>query len=1076
MRRAVALLSLLLSTPALAGVPPVAPAATRRSRPPRHLSAELLANLQWRNIGPAIASGRVIDIAVDPRDHDVVYVASAAGGLFKSVDHGTTWRPVFERERTISLGAVAIADANPNVVWVGTGEANNQRSSSWGDGVYKSEDGGKSWRHMGLEGSRHVGAIAIDPRDDDVVFVAALGSLWGSGGERGLFKSIDGGATWRRVLQVDEHTGVVDVVMDPRDPDRLFAAAYQRQRRNWSFVGGGPGSGVYRSEDGGETWERLQNGLPDGDIGKIGFAVSPSRPDTVYAIVQAQERDRTGVYVSHDRGASWERRNALDPTPWYYSQIRVDPQDAERVYVLGTRLSVSDDGGRTFRNDGAAGIHVDHHALWIDPDDPTHMIVGNDGGLAFTYDRGVSWDFAPNLPVTQFYHIAVDSRRPFYTVCGGTQDNNTWCGPAGTRNADGIVNDDWYVTVGGDGFYAQVDPTDPTIVYSESQYGGLVRFDTRTGERKRIQPQPPAGEHYRWNWSAPLLISPHDPATIYFAANKVFRSRNRGDDWEVVSDDLTRQLDRDELPLMGRKWPRNAVSRHAGVSEYGNITTLDESPLQAGLLAAGTDDGLIQISEDAGATWRRIDRLDGVPERTRVSRLAWSRHAPGRLYVAFDAHKDNDFRPYVYVTEDRGNSWRTITSNLPEFGSTRVLREHPRNPDLLAVGTEFGVFVSIDRGEQWVPLQNNLPTVAVHDIVFHPQANDLVIGTHGRGIWILDDIAILEEMAEALAAPVYLASVRPALQFNPFDRGRGSQGARYYRAANPPRGAILTYLVAATGEDDRATPRLEILDPTGRRVRKLQAPSGPGVQRVVWDLRHEPPFEPEGAQRGGGLFGGAPRGPFVLPGSYTVRLRMGDAAVERTVEVNADPLTALADDALHARHDALVRLSDLLARAHAARTAAAEFQQRLQAAERALARADLPDETLSERARDLLRRVREAITQLEGPRGFPPEPGVPAGIQSSARRLAANIDGYTAAPSASDMEAIAALEERLGAVVGQLDELLERELPAFGHALDEAGVPWSPGRPLGGAGHGGVRGPNEDAAAGGSAVSAGRGG
>ncbi len=1039
----IALLVLMLAIPA-AGT-------TQDEETPGPPEAALFEALQWRNIGPAISSGRIVDIDVDPRDHDVVYAAAASGGVWKTVNRGTTWQPVFEREGTISIGAIAVAPSNPNVVWVGTGEANNQRSSSWGDGVYRSRDGGKTWQHMGLRESQHVGGFAIDPNDENVVYVAALGALWGPNEERGLFKSTDGGATWDKVLFLGDNTGVVDVVMDPRDPDRLYAAAYQRERRNWSFLGGGPEGGIYRTEDGGASWQKLENGLPDPDIGKIGFAMFPGNPDIVYAIVEAQDRQQTGIYVTHDRGASWEHRSTNNPTAWYYSQIRVDPQDPERLYVLGTRVSVSDDGGRTFRNDGAPGIHVDHHALWIDPDNPSRMIIGNDGGIAFSYDRGATWDFAANLPVTQYYHIAVDMQEPFYYVYGGTQDNNTWGGPSGTRNSDGIVNDDWYITVGGDGFYAQIDPADPTIVYSESQYGGLVRFDTTTGERKRIQPQPPEGESNRWNWSAPLLISPHDNNLIYFAANKVFRSDNRGDVWEVISDDLTRQMDRDELPMMGRNWPSDAVSRHSGVSEYGNITSFDESPRVRGLLAVGTDDGLVQISEDGGGAWRRIDGVEGVPELTRVSRLMWSRHADGRLYVAFDGHKDNNFLPYVLVSEDRGATWANISSDLPEFGSTRVIREHPRNPDLLATGTEFGVFVSIDRGGHWVHLNNNLPTTAVHDIVFHPRDNDLVIGTHGRGIWILDDIAILEELAAARRVGVHLASVRPATQFNNFNRGRGSQGARYFRAPNPPRGAILTYYVGdqargSAGEDsgeagasDRGDgageqqgsrggaahgPRLEVFDNDGKLVQRLQLASAAGLHRTLWDLRHEPPYRADPAQNQGGFGGffggGAPRGPLVMPGIYTARLTVGDLVSERQVEVRPDPLVQMSQADRHARHDALLRIAELQATAHAAQRTAEQLRDQMQAVDRALgATTGVPDE-LHQQARELTRAARSLLTDIQGARGFPPDPSVPPGITRLLNQASGSISGFTAAPNDTERAAIGEAETRLESVVEQL--------------------------------------------------------
>lgn len=1045
----------------LAGAPRAARAQDGDAGIP--LTAAMLESLSWRNIGPAISSGRIVDLAVPEQDKDVIYAASASGGLWKSVNRGTTWTPVFERERTVSIGAIAVAPSNPHVVWVGTGEANNQRSSSWGDGVYKSDDGGKTWHHMGLGGSQHVGGFAIDPRDENVVFVAALGPLWGSGEERGLFRSTDGGETWDKVLYVGEHTGVVDVVMDPRDPDRIFAAAYQRERRNWSFVGGGPEGGVYLSEDGGGTWRQLRNGLPDPDVGKIGFAISPSNPDVVYAVIEAQERSQTGLYRSADGGASWEHRSTNNPIPWYYSQVRVDPHDPDRVYMLGTTLSVSDDGGATWNQGrGAPGIHVDHHALWIDPDDGSHMVIGNDGGVAITWDRGASWDFVANLPVTQFYHIGVDMRSPFYYVCGGTQDNNTWCGPSGTRNEDGIVNDDWYVTVGGDGFYAQVDPTDANVVYSESQNGNLVRFNPRTGERKFIQPQPPEGERYRWNWSSPVVISDYDPKIIYFAANRVFRSDGRGDGWEVISPDLTRQLDRDELPLMGRNWPRNAVSRHSGVSEYGNITTLDASPFGpdgvmgtgTGVLAAGTDDGIIAVTRDDGATWVRIESFEGIPEMTRVSRLEWSHHVPGRLYAAFDAHKDNDFRPYLLRTDDYGASWTDITGDLPEFGSTRVVREHLSNPDFLAAGTEFGLFVTLDGGEHWVQLKNNLPTVAVHDIVFHPRDGDLVIGTHGRGIWILDDVTILQELTpEQWAAGAHLATVLPAIQFNQFDRGRDAQGARYYRAENPPRGAVLTWFLAdealQTEGKGKAEVRLEILDERGEPVRRLEVEAQPGIRRAVWDLRHEPPYRADPPQGGqGGFFGGgAPRGPWVMPGVYTARLTAGDTVLERPVDVVIDTAVAVSREDLQARHDLAVQVAAMQATLHAASTTLEQLQETVGAIDKALASAAGAPAELVEEAKRIGKAIRDAQTAVRGG-GFPPNPDIPPGIQQVLGRLAGTLSGYTGAPGPTEGDAAARAGERLAELVATVNRIQQEELPALNARLDAAGIPWTPGRTI----------------------------
>lgn len=1020
------------------------------------LDPSMLAPLGLRNIGPALVSGRIVDLAVPSQDKNIVYAASASGGLWKSTNKGVTWTPVFEREGTVSIGAIAVAPSNPHVVWVGTGEANNQRSSSWGDGVYKSEDGGKSWEHMGLRDSQHVGGFAIHPDDQDVVYVAALGPLWGSGEERGLFRTTDGGESWEKVLFVSEHTGVVDVAMDPRDPDRIYAAAYQRERRNWSFVGGGPESGIYLSEDGGDSWERLENGLPDPDIGKIGFAIAPSNPDIVYAIVEAQDRRQTGIYRSTDRGASWEHRSTNNPTPWYYSQIRVDPHDPDRLYVMGTIVQVSTDGGETWEEGRVAPqIHVDHHAMWIDPDDGRHIIIGNDGGVAITWDRGAEWDYVPNLPITQFYHIGVDTRSPFYYVCGGTQDNNTLCGPSGTRNEDGIVNDDWYITVGGDGFYAQIDPRDSNIVYSESQYGNLVRFHPESGERKAIQPQPPEGEDYRWNWSAPVVISDHDPDVVYFAANKVFRSGGQGDDWAEISPDITRQLDRDEMPLMGRNWPDDAVSRHSGVSEYGNITTLDESRFEVGQLAAGTDDGILAISRDGGESWNRIEEFPGIPELTRVSRLEWSHHVPGRLHVAFDGHKDNDFRPFLLRSDDYGATWTDITGDLPEFGSTRVIREHPDNPDFLAVGTEFGAYVSLDSGAHWTELEL-LPTVAVHDLVFHPITGDLVLGTHGRSIWVMDDAALLSELtAEHLAEGLHLARVRPAYQINGFDRGRDSQGSQYYTAPNPPWGAILSFwmsadALAAPEGGERPEVSLEILDADGDVVRRLEAPSRAGIHRVVWDLRHEPPYRSSGGQGGGGFFGGggAPDGPWVLPGTYTARLQVGERELTRPVEVAVDPAVTVTPEGLRARHAMALQVAELQGTLHSATELHRELDETIEAIQTAIDDHPAPPEALQEQADAVAEAVEAIGTALRGG-GFRAEPGTPPGIQQVVGRLARQLGGYTGAPGQTERDAYERARERLTELLPRIEAVRGESLPALNDALDDAGVAWTPGRPLG---------------------------
>ncbi|MDQ3244500.1 MAG: glycosyl hydrolase, partial [Gemmatimonadota bacterium] len=732
----------------------------------------MLSEFAWRPIGPAVTSGRVVDLAVaegpessvGDRLGRLMYAAAASGGVWKSINAGTTWEPVFDRQNTSSIGDIALAPTNPEIVWVGTGESNNQRSSSWGDGVYKSENGGRTWQNMGLRTSQHIGRIIVHPSNANIVFVAAVGPLWTSGGERGLFKTTDGGKTWRNVLRINEHTGVTDVIMDPTEPNTIYAASFQRQRKAYSFVGGGPGSAIHKSIDGGESWTKLTEGLPTGDIGRIGLDVSRSQPRTVYATMETKQAD---IYRSDDYGASWRKTGTGSSFPWYMGQIRVDPRNADRIYFLGVPLQASDDGGKTMKNI-MTSTHVDHHALWIDPTDPNHFVLGNDGGVYITHDRGETADFVSNLPIAQYYAIGLDMRTPFYYVYGGLQDNNSLAGPSQTRNRQGITNHDWYFTVGGDGFYSAVDPTDPNVVYSEYQNGGIVRYDVKTGEQKSIKPQPKFGQQdLRWNWSAPLLISPHDHKTLYFGANYLFRSPSRGDSWETLGPDLTRQVDRDKLPLMGKLWTKDAVARHQGVADYGNISTVDESPIRKGLLYVGTDDGLVQVSRDGGATWSRIQKFPGVPDQTYVSRVVASAHSEGTVYVTLDGHRSNDFKAYAFRSTDYGKTWTSIAGNLPANSSLQVIREHPRAAGLLFVGNEIGAYYSSNSGRTWSRLQYNLPTVPVHDIQIHPRDNDLVIGTHGRGIYIIDDITPLERLAEAeRSAMVHLFPVKSTTLFN----------------------------------------------------------------------------------------------------------------------------------------------------------------------------------------------------------------------------------------------------------------------------------------------------------------------
>ncbi|HET7038687.1 MAG TPA: hypothetical protein VFH97_02305, partial [Gemmatimonadales bacterium] len=696
--------------------------------------AAAAAGLRLRLIGPATISGRIGDLAVHPKDRDTWYVAVASGGVWKTTNHGVTFTPVFDGEGSFAIGVVVIDPGNPNVVWVGTGENNAQRSVSYGDGVYKSVDGGRNWQNLGLKESEHIGKILIDPRNSDVVYVAAQGPVFRGGGDRGLYKTTDGGKTWNRILEGGEWAGVTDVVLDPRNPDVLIAAVWQRARRQWGYIAGGPQSSLQRSTDGGATWTRSQSGLPSEELGRIGLAISPVDPDVVYAVVEAAG-NRGGFYRSRDNGVNWERMSDHNTIGLYYQELFADPVNVNRVYSVDVRTMVTDDGGRTFRAVGERNKHVDNHVVWIDPTDTDHLLIGCDGGLYETYDGGQNYDWFQNLPLGQFYRVDADNATPFYRVFGGTQDNSSAGGPSRTRTRGGAVNSEWFLTQGGDGFYSRIDPTDPNIVYAESQHGVLSRFNLATGEEVNIVPEAEPGEPgLRWHWDAPLIISPHAPARLYFAANRLFRSDDRGNTWRPVSPDLTRQLDRNRLKMMGRVWSVDAVAKNTSTSLYGSIVTLAESPVKEGLLWVGTDDGLIQVSENGGETWRAIASVPGVPDTSFISRVTPSAHDANTVYVSFDNHKAGDKKPYIAKSTDLGRSWSLITGNLPERGTVYVVIEDHRDRNLLFAGTEFGLHFTADGGQRWSRLRGGLPTIQVRDLAIQRRDDDLVVGTFGRGI------------------------------------------------------------------------------------------------------------------------------------------------------------------------------------------------------------------------------------------------------------------------------------------------------------------------------------------------------
>lgn len=1051
---------------------------------------------RFRSVGPALTSGRISDIAVHPTDHKIWYVAVASGGVWKTTNAGTTWSPVFDNQPSYSIANVVIDPRNPNVVWVGTGENNAQRSVAYGDGVYKSVDAGRTWTNVGLKESEHIGKILIHPENSDIVFVAAQGPLSREGGERGLYKSSDGGRTWKRVLDPGKWAGASDVVMDPRNPNVLLATTWQRYRRTYGYISGGPESALWRSTDGGETWRKSQAGLPaSDDMGRVGIAISPKNPDVAYAIVEAGG-SRGGFFRSRDNGVSWQRLSGESAIGLYYQEIFADPHDVDRVYSMDVRLMVTDDGGRTFRQAGERNKHVDNHALWIDPNEPDHLINGNDGGLYESFDRAQTWRYFPNLPVTQFYRIELDNSTPFYRIYGGTQDNFSLGGPSRTRSENGILNADWFVTAGGDGFQTRVDPKDPNIVYSESQHGNLQRFNLRTGESVNIVPQPELAEDpNRWYWDSPLIISPHSNTRLYFGSQRVYRSDDRGNTWRVVSGDLSRGIDRNRIRLMDRVWSVDAVAKNTSSSFFGAVVALAESPLREGLLWAGTDDGDIHVSENGGQTWRRISGFPGVPDTTQVARVTASSHDPNTVYAAFDNHMSGDYRPYLLRSTDLGRTWRSIAGDLPARGSVYVVIDDPKDPNMLYAGTEFGAFVSRDGGTRWVRLRGGLPTIQVRDMAIHPREDDLVLATFGRGFYVLDDLPALRAMTpQTIASAAALLPVERTplfIESNPLGgRGASAQGASFFTADNPPVGARFTYYLrdairtrrerrqqaeraaARRGEDTfyppwdslRAEDReeapavvLTVLDADGRVVRRLTGPVTAGVHRVVWDLRHPAATPPAagGGPGGGGGDDGPPRtpaGPYVLPGTYTVTMaRRVDGVTTPVGEPQRFEVYLLDGDA-SPRTPAIVAFQQETARLQRAVMGTSalitETLTRVQALRRALAETPGADDRLANQARTIETRLREVQMALSGDptmsrRSEPSPPPLLGRLNGITNSLWSNTLGNPTSTQRRQYDVVAAEFEK---VMAQLRPLIETDLRRVEEQAEAAGAPWTPGR------------------------------
>lgn len=936
----------------IAGTIVIRAAAQERAAPA--YSADLIANLRLRNIGPANMSGRVVDIAVVESDPHTFYVASATGGLWKTMDNGVTFTPLFQDQSVHSIGCLAISQAQPDIIWLGSGEATNRQSVGWGDGVYKSVDGGKSWSNMGLRDTKHIARIALHPTNPDVVFVAAGGHLWGPNRERGLFKSTDGGRTWRNVLFVDEHTGLTDVQIDPSDPKIMYAASYQRRRSAFGFHGGGPGSGLHASVDGGETWHKIENGLPGGDKGRIGISIYRKDPRILYVSIEqglrynastAYIQRQAGIYRSENRGDSWTHMSDWNPRPMYASQIRVDPSDDRRVYMMNA-FSFSNDSGKTFTVPPQT-LHGDDRVVWINPHDSRHLIKGDDGGVGISYDRGLKWLYVTSLPISQFYRVSVDMQKPFW-VYGGLQDNGSWGGPSANYSSAGILNEEWRRVGGGDGFFNVIDTTDNRTLYTSSQFLGLSRFDMVSGERKEIRPDNRRGfiqDRRNWetwgkagidipelgnamppaNWDAPIIISPHDNRTIYAGTNVLWKSTDRGESWTSLGDRTT-GVDRSTLTLMGQTPAQTTLSLDDGVPYYPTLTAIAESPLRRGWLYVGTDDGNLQLSRDEGRTWRNVStRVPGLPPNSWVADIAPSRHDENTIFVAFDNHRSDDYRNHVFKSSDFGETWTSIAGNLPPDRVVRAIGDDPKNRSLLYVATEFGFYFSPDAGSRWVEVKNNLPRVAVNDFTIHPRDNDLVLATHGRGIWILDNLSSLQELTpDVLSSAAHLFSIEPA-QMIRYANQTAHAGDMIFRGENPPDGAIVDYYLAGSSNNVRLT----VHDSAGRQVVALMPATQPGLNRVVWDLRHSAlPGDRPASGGGDGRRQDPVPGPLVVPGTYTVRLAVGNRQSEQTVLVEEDPRINVSPTERRLWTEALLEVAGMFREATSMVTAVAQRRSR----------------------------------------------------------------------------------------------------------------------------------------------------
>ncbi|MCB9246561.1 MAG: glycosyl hydrolase [Flavobacteriales bacterium] len=1077
MRLASILILIIICTSAQNGF-----AQKRSTEKPDSVKNISLSGLKFRGIGPAITGGRIVDIAVDPQNPYTYFVASGHGSLWKTENSGTTFFPAFDGQSAFAIGAVEIDPQNPKIVWVGTGEHNNQSNVIYGDGVYRSEDGGKSWKNMGLKHSEHIGGIAIHPKNSNIVYVAAYGSTRIPNADRGVYKTQDGGTTWEKVLFVSEHTGCFEIHMDPEDPEILYASMHQRMRKDYTVLRGGPETAIYRTLNGGRSWEKIMKGISAANKGRIGMCISPADPFVLYACVESNEGG--GVFRSDDRGASWSKQSSYTTSyPFYMQKLVAHPTDVHTIYAMDVRTQVSTDGGVTFKDLGEKLKHVDNHALWIDPADPRHMISGCDGGVYETWDEAKNWQFKANLPITEIYKISTDNAEPFYNVYIGTQDNLSLVGPSGTINSSGITNSDWTFTKPGDGFESQADWSDHHIVYAQSQFGHLVRYDKRSGERLVIQPEHEEDSAYRFDWDAPLLLSKHDPKRLYFAAQVLFKTEDRGNSWKVISPDLSRGVPQKMHRVAGKSW---SIDDMISKGSQANISSIAESPLNERVLYVGTADGLIHYTNDGGKTWQRSKQPEGVTEGTRVHHIIASSHNEKVAYATCQALNSGNYAPMVYKSEDGGKTWRSIVGNLPVRGSTYCIAEDPVKADLLFVGTQFGLYMTINGGAEWIRFMNGLPTTTVMDMEIQKRENDLVVSTFGRGVYILDDYSPLRSITEQSIQDSFrlfpLADAHMFVQAHPFGYpGTGFQGAAYYSAPNPESGAVITYYVKCghkslkdlrkerekeildkngdldypaygilKAESEEQPPYLlfTISDEEGNIVRKIKRDINKGVQRFTWDLRYDA-FGPFVSKNDDDHKG---QGYMVVPGTYTVRvlkihgnrvIQMPGEQKVRCLPLNNSTLPRPSSDSLTIFNKKIAELLRVIQGTEAYRK---HLEDDLAFIEKAVLFTNtVPMETGAE-VEDLKRRLKDLNQRLNGdPLRSRYEGAQAPTIRGRVEDVTYSLWSTTAAPTASHKKAYAIVRAQIEDLLQDLQKI-DSELNKLNGKLDTYQTPYTPGR------------------------------